>query len=306
MPDEPNTPVEGAGDSELPSGEPMGGGEPAAPAVDAPAHEPEAPPSDDPAEPSGDDPTTAPEPETDKPFDWDSVAWDEWNGSAEDFPEDYRRPFERAYAALNARVVKAQDEAAQWQRLFHSMANGEDDPRLSEYTLRAERAETALKTLQTQYEEATKALDAQVEASTKQYMAWFGDKYGEALRASKGAKDRLLALYNADDSIETLDQVVDVALLGQVATDKMLQALKEGVPLKYAKELALAAQPVVKPPPAPEPPPTPKPKPPSPGADDVVGGSVDAIRHVARSRPAARTMEDLVNVAAERLARGLK
>lgn len=117
------------------------------------------------------DTTDAAEPEaTSEPeVTHDSFDWESWNGDHKQLPESARGWAERLSAYFEKPVQAAREEAERAQRIYESLMEGREDPRLTELQRKLEEEQNGWRTEKTTLEDRLRHHEEQVKAYTEYY-----------------------------------------------------------------------------------------------------------------------------------------
>lgn len=226
-----------------------------APVADTPADvavEPTAEPTAEPsAEPAPEpEPAAAPEP-TPEPIAFPSAdewGWDEWDGTADNLPEEIRGwygKFDERFTTqrtewdtqreeLEAAQLKAAQEAQRWKDIYQTVAVGEDDPRIAESLEQATQAQAALAQLQEEYNNYQADNDAYFKQQQDVYLDWVKDNYGtqmEALNEDETAMAAVLTMYEETDI--SLHKAIEIWEHGPDAITAAMDMAAKNVPEEY-------------------------------------------------------------------------
>jgi hypothetical protein len=119
----------------------------------------------EPAEPADSVDSEPAEPElTHETFDWDS-----WDGDHKRMPETVRGWAERLAAYYEKPVSAAREEAERVQRIYESLMEGREDPRLNELQQKLEQEQNGWRTEKTTLEDRLRQHEEQVKAYSEYY-----------------------------------------------------------------------------------------------------------------------------------------
>lgn len=247
----------------------------------------------------------APAPEAPIFPDADEYDWDAWDGTTDTLPEEIRGWHSKFDAGWTTKVseheqalAKAKDSAKAWENMFNSLADGAEDPRISQ-------SQQALTSLQAEFAQYRQEMDerearytAYVEKETERYFNMVADRNPELIEkmnATEGADDVIMGLMGEDDTGLDFEEALKVWDRGEDAVAFAQQAVKDGVSSKYIKDLVEMKFPKE----APAPPPAPVKQPKS---VDLVTGAEPITRSapVPEASKAPQTLDAARQAAAQR------
>jgi len=175
----------------------------------------------------------------------DSFGWDAWDGKSDTLPEEIRGwndRFSTHYKDHWAKHYEAEtNEAERIRSIYQSLSAGLEDPRNAELTQQVGEWETKYNALteerlalQNEFDAYKAALDKALEQEAEEYADWYQKQYAHIFEDPK-LVDKLTNLLesgwdvdNAPSALELSDEALAIAN----------KALTDGVPMRYALELA--------------------------------------------------------------------
>ena len=224
----------------------------------------------------------------------DDFGWDDWDGDVGTLPE-LVQPWGSRFARYHQDRAQAESqEVAQLRELYESLMAGEEDPRVGEMTTKLEELqakfselEASGKTTAQEYEDFKKAVEQSLEeeatAYAERYRAQHKDIFADEAKSAKLA-ELLEAGWELDYAPIALGLSPEALAVAQ-------KALEDGVPMRYAIQLAQTQSP------------KPARRPPRPGAK-ITSGATRAPRTPNQAPKdalkEARSFDDLRMLAAQR------
>ncbi len=234
----------------------------------------------------------------------DSFAWDDWDGQGDSLPEEVRGwndRFSNHYKDHWTKHYEAEaNEAERIRSIYESLSAGLEDPRNAELTQQVSDWEEKYKTLtderltlQNEFDSYKDALNKALEQEAEEYANWYQKQHAHIFENPK-LVDKLTNLLESGWDVDYAPSALELSDEALAIANK---ALTDGVPMRYALELArkTTAQPAR--------------SAPRPGARITSGATRSPVAPNQAPKDAlkeARTLDDMRLVAAQRAFGGNK
>jgi hypothetical protein len=181
---------------------------------------------------------------------YDDFGWDNWAGEVSSLPEQIQPWAQKVYDQrtdwTQKQISEGLAEATRIKDIYNALLDGHDDPRYGELEKKHGDLQSQLETLTRSSEESAqeyatfrKEVEAAVEAESTRYAEWFQAQYGDLFDTPE-AVAKLEGLLNSGWEIGQTPQLM---ALPEEALEIASAALRDGVPAKYAVQLANKAVP---------------------------------------------------------------
>ena len=178
----------------------------------------------------------------------DDFGWDAWDGEVSTLPEPVQPWAQRVYDQrstwVDQRVSEGLSEANRIKDIYNALLDGHDDPRFGELQGTNKELQDKFDALTASSQQAEadfsrykEDINKAIEVEASRYADWFERTYGEMFKTPE-AVAKLESLLGAGWEIDFVPGLMD---LDEKALAVASNALKEGVPPKYAVQLAQRA-----------------------------------------------------------------
>jgi len=219
----------------------------------------DSPVADDGAASSSSPSEVADAPETPTFPSYDDFGWDNWAGEVSNLPEMVQpwaqKVYDQRQSWVDSKVSESTAEADRVKEIYNALLDGHDDPRYGELNTKHESLQkkfdeltTSSTTAQTEYAAFKEEINVAIEEEANRYADWFERTHGHLFQ-EPAAVEKMDTLLKEGWEIDYVPSLVGLPDEIIAAATK---ALKDGVPAKYAIQLAQQAAPS-KPVPSPRP-----------------------------------------------------
>ena len=176
---------------------------------------------------------------------YDDFGWDDWTGEVSGLPDQIQPWAQKVYDQRTGwtekQISEGLAESTRIKDIYNALLDGHDDPRYGELEKKHGDLQSQFDTLTTSSEEARqeyatfqKEVETAVEAESSRYAEWFSTQYGDLFDTPE-AVAKLESLLGSGWDIGQTPQLMG---LPPEALEIANAALKDGVPAKYAVQLA--------------------------------------------------------------------
>lgn len=171
----------------------------------------------------------------------EDFAWDDWDGDHEKFPQEVQSWATGIQTHYKTQSQNAQEEAERTKLLYDALLGGQEDPRVTEYQTKlaeweAKHSELDGKhaAIEAEYAAYRKEVDEANEAEARRYADWYKSQYSDIFE-DKALSKSLADLIQQEWDLEAAAEAVR---LPEASLKVAMEAKKNGVPDKYALQLA--------------------------------------------------------------------
>jgi len=184
-------------------------------------------------------------PETPNFPSYDDFGWDNWAGEVSNLPEMVQpwaqRVYDQRQSWVDSKIAESTSEADRVKEIYNALLDGHDDPRYGELNTKHEALQkkfdeltTSSTTAQEEYTAFKAEIDQAIEQEANRYADWFERTHGHLFQ-EPAAVEKMDTLLKEGWEIDYVPALV--ALPDEVIATAT-KALKDGVPAKYAIQLA--------------------------------------------------------------------
>ena len=166
-----------------------------------------------------------------------SFAWDSWDGSIENLPEEHREVGGYFHNHWESRLSEKSAEYDGLRELYDAMMSGQEDPRVAQLTEANQSFEERYKGLEEQFNDYKQQVEAAQDAEARDWADRFEKQHADLL-GQENNRERMVefldAGWDADAAIQLLTMDEEFVQMAE-------EAKGNGVPDSYAIRLAEAS-----------------------------------------------------------------
>ena len=171
----------------------------------------------------------------------DEFAWDDWDGDHAGFPKEVQSWATGIQTHYKTQSQTSQEESERSKLLYDALLGGQEDPRVTEYQTKLAEWETKHGELdgkhvavQAEYDLYRKEVDEANETEARRYADWFKSQHSDIF------EDKVLSKSLADLITQDwdLEAAAEAVRLPEASLKIATEAKKNGVPDRYALQLA--------------------------------------------------------------------
>lgn len=171
----------------------------------------------------------------------EDFSWDDWDGDHEKFPQEVKSWATGIQTHYKTQSQNSQEEAERTKLLYDALLGGQEDPRVTEYQTKlaeweAKHGELDGKhvAVEAEYAAYRKEVDEANEAEASRYADWYKSQYSDIFE-DKALSKSLADLINQEWDLEAAAEAVR---LPEASLKVAIEAKQNGVPDRYALQLA--------------------------------------------------------------------
>lgn len=184
-------------------------------------------------------------PETPNFPSYDDFGWDDWSGEVSNLPEMVqpwaKKVYDHRQTWVDSKIAEGTAEADRVKEIYNALLDGHDDPRYGELNTKYESLQkkydelsTSSNTAQEEYAAFKEEINQAIEQEANRYADWFERTHGHLFKEPE-AVEKMETLLGEGWEIDYVPSLIGLPDEVIAAASK---ALKDGVPAKYAIQLA--------------------------------------------------------------------